>query len=58
LNAFDVKMLGETIAKALGLKPGDDLELSKDRLDPNRLLVVRHPQEESVPNVQGSSESS
>jgi antitoxin component of MazEF toxin-antitoxin module len=50
-------MLGETIAKALGLKPGDDLEVSKDRLDPNRLLVIRHPQEESASNVQGSNRS-
>jgi hypothetical protein len=56
-SAFDIKALGETIAKALGLKPGDNLELRKDRLDPNRLLLVRHPQEESAPNAQGSCKS-
>ena len=42
MNALDVKTLGETIAKALGLRPGDDVEIQRDRLDPNRVLVRRH----------------
>jgi bifunctional DNA-binding transcriptional regulator/antitoxin component of YhaV-PrlF toxin-antitoxin module len=45
-GAFDFKTLGETIAKALGLKPGDDIEIQKDRLDPNRVLVRRHVNEQ------------
>jgi len=40
-TALDVKTLGETIAKALGLKPGDDIEIQRDRLDPNRVLVAK-----------------
>lgn len=46
---FDVKALGEVVAKALGLKPGDDIEIQRDRLDPNRVLVRRHV------NQQGSA---
>jgi bifunctional DNA-binding transcriptional regulator/antitoxin component of YhaV-PrlF toxin-antitoxin module len=48
-GAFDVKTLGQVIARALGLKPGDDIEIQRDRLDPNRVLVRRHV------NQQGSS---
>ncbi len=40
--AFDVRALGETIAKALGLRPGDDVEIQRDKLDANRVLVRRH----------------
>jgi hypothetical protein len=47
-------MLGETIAKALGLRPGDNIELRRDKLDVNRVLVIRHAQE-VAPDVQGSS---
>ena len=45
-GAFDVKALGETIAKALGLRPGDDVEIQRDHLDPNRVLVRRHASEQ------------
>jgi hypothetical protein len=51
-------MLGQVVVKALGLKPGDAIELQKDRLNPNRILVLRHPKEESSSNVQGSSQPS
>jgi hypothetical protein len=33
--------LGEVIVKALGLRPGDDIQIQKDRLNPNRVLVLR-----------------
>jgi hypothetical protein len=48
-STFDIKTLGQVIAKALGLKPGDGIEIARDRLDPNRVLVRRHV------NEQGSS---
>ena len=41
-SSFTIKDLGETIAKALGLKPGDSIEIARDKLDPNRVLVRRH----------------
>jgi hypothetical protein len=52
-GSFSIKDLSEVIAKALGLRPGDGVEIQRDRLEPNRVLVIRHPQEKS--NVQGSS---
>ena len=45
-GSFDVKSLGQIIAKALGARPGDDIEIQKDRLDPNRVLVRRHVNEQ------------
>lgn len=48
-GSFSIKDLGAAIAKALGLAPGDEIEISRDRLDPNRVLVRRHV------NEQGSS---
>jgi hypothetical protein len=53
-RSFDAKTISDIIVKALGLKPDDDLELQRDRLNPNRILVIRHPRDEVVPNVQGS----
>lgn len=43
--SFDIRRLGEVIAKALGILPGDNIELRRDKLDANRVLVIRHPQE-------------
>jgi DNA-directed RNA polymerase subunit H (RpoH/RPB5) len=43
---FDFKTLGETIAKALGLKSGDFIEIARDRLDPNRVEVRRQVREQ------------
>ena len=40
-KSFDVRSLGESVVRALGLQPGDDVTISRDRLDSNRLLVVR-----------------
>ena len=45
-GSFDVKSLGQIIAKALGLRPGDNFEIQRDRLDPNRVLVRRHVTEQ------------
>lgn len=45
-SAFDIKALGAAIAKALGLRPGDDIEIQRDRLDPNRVLIRRHVNEQ------------
>jgi hypothetical protein len=55
-GSFSIKDLAIVIARTLGLAEGDSVELKRDRLNPNRVLVVRIPQEESVPNVQGSSQ--
>lgn len=40
-SSFDVKALGEVIARALGAKPGDTLEVQRDKLNPNRVMVLR-----------------
>jgi protein involved in polysaccharide export with SLBB domain len=45
-STFDIKALGAAIAKALRLKPGDDISVQIDRLDPNRVLVRRHVSEQ------------
>ena len=41
-SSFTIKDLGTAIAKALGLKLGEEVEIQRDRLDPNRVLVRRH----------------
>lgn len=45
-ESFSIKTLGEVIAKALGLKQGDSIEIARDRLDPNRVLVRRQVSEQ------------
>ena len=45
-ESFNTKTIGEIVAKALGLRPGDDVEIQRDRLDPNRVLVRRHVSEQ------------
>jgi hypothetical protein len=42
-ESFSIKDLGETIAKMLGASVGDHIELMRDKLDKNRIMVVRHP---------------
>jgi hypothetical protein len=46
-ETFNAKSLGKLVARALGLQPGDDVEIARDRLNPNRLLVVRHAETEA-----------
>jgi hypothetical protein len=41
-STFDIKALGAAIAKALGLQQNDEVELQRDRLDANRILIIRH----------------
>ena len=41
-ESFTLKTLGEVVAKALDLRSGDDIEIQRDRLDPNRVLVRRY----------------
>jgi hypothetical protein len=48
-STFDIETLGQVIAKAIGLKPGENVEIQRDRLNPNRVLVLR------VPDQQGST---
>jgi hypothetical protein len=47
-ESFSIKTLGEVIAKALGLRSGDDVEIQRDRLDPNRVLIIRHTSQEAT----------
>jgi hypothetical protein len=44
---FNMKTLGEVVAKALCLKSGDDIQIQRDRLDPNRVMIVRRRSSES-----------
>jgi hypothetical protein len=37
------KSLGELIARLLGLAPEEELEVKRDRDDPCRVMVIRHP---------------
>lgn len=44
-QSFTFKDLGETIAKLLGLRSGETVEVQRDRLNPNRLMIIRHGKE-------------
>ena len=44
-GSFSVKDLGATIAKMLGLQKNETIEIQRDRLDPNRLMIIKHSQE-------------
>jgi hypothetical protein len=44
-ESFSIRDLGETIAKMLDLRPGHTIEIQRDRLNPNRLMIIRHGQE-------------
>lgn len=41
-ESFSTKTLGEIIARTLCLRAGDDVEILRDRLDGNRVMIVRH----------------
>jgi hypothetical protein len=45
-SSFSIRDLGETIAKMLGLTKGETVEIQRDRLDPNRLMIIRHSGQE------------
>lgn len=46
-ESFNLKDLGATIAKMLGLQKNETVEIQRDRLDPNRLMIIRHGQEQA-----------
>jgi hypothetical protein len=46
---FNSKAFEEAIFKFLGLEVGDEIEVLRDRLDHNRLMIVRHPKTNSDP---------
>jgi hypothetical protein len=45
-ESLDSKRLGEVIYELLGFTAGDTVEIKRDRLDPNRLMVLRIPKRE------------
>ena len=44
--ALTAKRLGEFIFRTLGVTAQDDLEIQRDKLNGNRILVIRCPKEE------------
>jgi hypothetical protein len=46
-DSFSVRNLAETIQKMLGLSVGDNVEIQRDKLNPLRIMVIRHPNQES-----------
>jgi hypothetical protein len=40
-STFDIKTLGQVVAKALGLKSGENVEIQRDRLNPDRVMILR-----------------
>jgi len=50
-NVFDFKTPMKVIGKALGLRPGNDVEIQRDRLDAHRVPVPCHVKESSAPDV-------
>jgi len=44
-GSFSIKTLGEVIAKALGLRPGDSITIQRDRLNGDRVMVIRGAEE-------------
>ncbi len=47
-ESFSIKDLGATIARMLGLTKGETVEIQRDRLDPNRLMITRHGHEKTT----------
>jgi hypothetical protein len=44
-DSFSLRDLGETIAKLLDLREGSDVEIQRNRNNPNELKLIKHPQE-------------
>ena len=42
---FTAKELGKAVARILNLQVGDEVEILRDKLNPNRIMVIRHPPE-------------
>ncbi len=41
---FSIEDLAQTIRDMLGLSPGDDVEIQRSRLEPDRLMIIKHGQ--------------
>jgi hypothetical protein len=46
-DSFTIADLARVIGEALGLKPGDTIEVQRNRLNRDELKVIRHPGEVS-----------
>jgi len=44
-GSFSVKDLGLVIARVLGLREGEVVEVQRDKTNPDRVLVIRHGRE-------------
>ena len=44
---FTLENLGQAVGKLLGLQVGDTVEIKRDRLDPNRVMIIRIPKRET-----------
>jgi hypothetical protein len=42
---IDAKRLGQAIFDTLHIAPNDEIELKRDRLDQNRIMVIRNPED-------------
>ena len=47
-KALSLSELIRVIAEALGLKPGDTIEVQRNKIDANVLKIIRHPQAEEA----------
>ena len=45
-GSFSIKELAAAIVRILGAQEGEILEILHDRSDPNRVMVIRHGQEQ------------
>jgi hypothetical protein len=43
-SPFDSQALGKIVTELLDLKTGDEVEVLRDKLNPMRIMIVRHPQ--------------
>jgi hypothetical protein len=45
---FTERSLARFIVEALGLQGGETIEVARDKLDANRIVIVRHPSSEKA----------
>lgn len=48
-GSFSIKDLADVIAKMLGLREGETVEVQRNRSNPNEVKVLRHPGQEQKP---------
>jgi hypothetical protein len=44
---FTLKDLGQAVGRILGLQVGDTVEIQRDLLNPNRIMIIRIPARET-----------